>query len=140
MPVDPALEYVSQLGVHPDLAQRLAEIGEAVGVSPLQIGEGAALVHPNGLAFAIAHGTSSLALRLPPAIHAEAALAPGSAVDNAAEQRERTLILEDAVGPDWVAVDPWPLELSLDEGVEQLQRWCRAAHEYVATLEPWPRP
>ena len=138
--MDAALEYVSKLGVHPDLAERLREIGEGVGASPLRIGEGAALVHPNGLGYAIAHGTSSLALRLPPAIHAEAALAPGSATDNAAEQRERTLILEEAVGPDWVAVDPWPLELSADDGVEQLRRWCRAAHAYVATLEPWPRP
>lgn len=138
--MDRALAYVSELGVHPDLAERLREIGESVGVATEGAGRGAALTHPNGLAFAIAHGTSALAFRLPPDVHAEAALAPGSTTRNAAETRELTLILEEAIGPDWVAVDPWPLELSAEEGLAQLHRWCRAAFEHVATLAPWPRP
>ncbi len=91
--MDPALEYVSRLGVHPDLAERLAEIGEGTGVSPLTIGEGAALVHTNGLAFAIAQFTISLAVRLHQDVHFEGALALGYSVEIGAVERERTLIL-----------------------------------------------
>ena len=138
--MDPALGYVAKLGVHPDLAERLHEIGAEVGVEARQIGGGAALVHENGVVFGLATGTSGLALRLPPEVHAEAVLAPGSSQPDIGRARELTLELEDALGPDWVAVDPWPLELRANEGLEQLRRWCRAAHEHVATLASWPPP
>ena len=93
-----------QLHTHPDLCEQLEKLcpacyGGRYGVPVLAGAE--------GVVFALALGTSTLAFRLDGAARAEALEAGGR------EFRE--------AGDGWTAVDPWRTPL------ETLKRWCRRA-------------
>ena len=101
-----------QLHTHPDLGDRLRSLNPHCfkGVYGVPV-----LATERGELFAVAMGTSLLALRLPDAEAAEA---------NAAGAREWA-----DGGPGWLAVDPW----STDETI--LKRWCRAAQKHANSIK-----
>ena len=101
-----------QLHTHPDLCDRLRSLNPQAyqgmyGVPVLSTGRGAL--------FAVAMGTSLLALRLPDAEAAEA---------KAAGARDWS-----EGGDGWLAVEPW----STNEST--LKRWCRAAQSQAAIIK-----
>ena len=118
-----------ELHCHPDLIEHLLALGggylPCYGL-PL-------LVHENGVAFAFAQGTSTLVLRLPPAEQAEVLDAKDSSDRNRAEIREETLRLAEALGPEWVAADPWPLEVTRERGLELLRGWVGQARDHAGS-------
>lgn len=127
------VEYLSagELGCHPDLELRLREIGDrepdAAFATPV-------LVHPNGVAYAFAGGTSILALRLAEALRPEVLDAPGTGRHQLADLHEWNLRFAERLGADWVAVDPWPIDVRTETGTQQLRAWARAAYDYAATF------
>ena len=121
-----------ELHCHPDLIEHLVALGgdyrPCYGLP--------VLVHENGVAFAFAEGTSTLVLRLPPAAQADVLDAESSSDHDRATIRETTLRLAEALGPDWVAADPWPNEIAREPVLELLRGWVRRArdHELVTPL------
>jgi hypothetical protein len=91
------------------------------------------LVHENGIAFAFAQGTSTLLLRLPPALQIEVLDAKDSSDRNRAEIRETTLRLAEELGPEWVAADPWPNEVTRERGLELLRGWVGQARDHAGS-------
>jgi hypothetical protein len=101
-----------QLHTHPDLCDRLRALNPhcyrgVYGVPVLSTEEGAI--------FAVAMGTSLLALRLPEAEAVEAATSGGRGWTDG--------------GDEWLAVEPW----STDEST--LKRWCRAAQKHANSIK-----
>ena len=127
------VEYLSagELGCHPDLELRLREIGDREPDAAFAI---PVLVHPNGVAYAFAGGTFILALRIPESLRAEVLDAPGTGRAQLADLHEWNLRFAEGIGADWIAVDPWPIEVRTEAGTEQLQAWARAAYDYAATF------
>lgn len=77
------------------------------------------LVHPNGIAFAVATGTSFVLLRLPVAMR-------GGLKRSSWDSR-------DLADPDGVDVEPW-LDLPEPEPRLRLAQWISRAFEHAATL------
>jgi hypothetical protein len=121
---------VGELGCHPDLELRLREIGDCERDPGFAI---PVLTHPNGVAYAFAGGTSILALRVPETLRAEVLEAPGTGRHQLADLHDWNLRFAESLGPDWVAVDPWPIDVRTEAGTEQLRAWARAAYEYAGT-------
>jgi hypothetical protein len=126
------VEYLraGELGCHPDLELRLREVGEGDPDPEFTI---PVLTHPNGVAFAFAGGTSILALRVPDSVRPEVLDAPGTGRHQLADLHEWNLRFAEGLGPDWVAVDPWPIDVRTEEGTRQLRVWARAAYAYAGT-------
>jgi hypothetical protein len=118
-------------GCHPDLEQRLREIGDADPDPSFAI---PVLVHPNGVAYAFAGGTFILALRVPESLRAEMLDAPGTGRHQLTDLHEWNLRFAERLGADWVAVDPWPIDVKTEAGTEQLRAWARAAYDYAAAF------
>ena len=132
-PANAALtEYlrVEERGCHPDLELRLREVGKSVPDPAFPI---PVLTHPNGVVYAFADGTSMIALRVPASIRAEVLDAPGTGRAQLADLHDWNLDFAERLGPDWVAADPWPIDVRLEEGTRQLRAWARAAYEYAGT-------
>ena len=129
---DALVEYlrVEEHGCHPDLELRLREIGEAVPDPAFAI---PVLTHPNGVAYAFADGMSMIALRVPATLRVEVLEAPGTGRAQLAGLHEWNLAFAERLGPDWVAADPWPIDVRLEEGTRQLRAWARAAYDYAGT-------
>jgi hypothetical protein len=127
------IEYLSagELGCHPDLELRLRELGESEPDAAFAI---PVLTHPNGVAVAFAGGTSILALRVPDSVRAEVLDAPGTGRHQLADLHDWNLRFAERLGPDWVAVDPWPIDVKTETGTTQLRAWARAAYDYAATF------
>jgi hypothetical protein len=126
-------EYLraGELGCHPDLELRLREIGHADPDPSFRI---PVLVHANGVAYAFAGGTSILALRVPEPLRPEVLDAPGTGRHQLTDLHEWNLRFADRLGADWVAVDPWPIDVKTEAGTEQLRAWARAAYDYAAAF------
>jgi hypothetical protein len=118
-------------GCHPDLEQRLRDIGDGDPDPSFPI---PVLVHPNGVAYAFAGGTSTLALRVPESVRPEVLDAPGTGRHQLADLHEWNLRFAERLGADWVAVDPWPIDVKTEAGTQQLRAWARAAYDYAATF------
>jgi len=120
-----------ELGCHPDLELRLRELGESEPDPKFAI---PVLTHPNGVAFAFAGGTSILGLRVPESLRPEVLDAPGTGRHQLADLHDWNLRLAELLGPDWAAVDPWPIDVRTEAGTRQLREWARAAYDYAGTL------
>jgi len=108
-----------ELRCHPDLVERLEEAALAVGIEPAFLYGLPVLIHPDGVAFATARGTSLVLLRL-----------PGDARDGVQRSRWGTEDLDDAA---WVDVEPW-LDLPGAQPLERLSEWVVRAFEHAATV------
>jgi hypothetical protein len=112
------------LRCHPDLRDRLESSAAGLpGVRLRYLLGLPVLLHANGVAFAVASGTTWIALRMP-------------------ELGQRAVLRSEwgtrGLGADWVDVDPWISELPAHEGTSRLRGWTRAAHAHAGEL--WDRP
>jgi hypothetical protein len=108
------------LRCHPDLCERLESSAAGLpGVRLRYLLGLPVLLHPNGVAFGVASGTTWLALRIPE---------PGQRV--VLRSRFGTRGLDD----EWVDVDPWISDLPAHEGTSRLRGWTRAAHAHAGGL------
>ena len=108
-----------ELRCHPDLAERLSEAAGALQASLLYSYGLPVLVHPNGVAFAVATGTSFVLLRLPMGER---------------EDLQRSQWDSDGLDdPEWIDVEPW-LDLPEPEPRRRLGRWISRAFEYATLL------
>jgi hypothetical protein len=111
---------IDALRCHPDLCERLeASATGLAGVRLRYLVGLPVLLHPNGVAFGIASGTTWLALRIP-------------------ELGQRAVLRSQwgrqGLDEEWVDVDPWISELPAHEGTSRLRGWTRAAHAHAAEL------
>lgn len=107
-----------ELRCHPDLRERLEQVAEPIGLQVDHVRGVPVLIHPNGVAFAAARGTSLVLLRLPP--------------DECADV-QRSRWTGDAPDADWVAVEPW-LDLPDPEPRQRLSEWVARAFAHAASL------
>ena len=104
-----------ELHAHPDLIDRLRELGEGIERSVVPVFGLPVLVRPGGQAFAIAVGMSTLLLRL--------------------EEEPSGVRLSsmpdwfDVTG--WVALDAWQTDLPSTEGLSVLRNLMRSAFEHA---------
>lgn len=122
---------IHALGCHPDLRDRLESSAAGLpGVRLRYLVGLPVLLHPNGVAFGIASGTTWIALRIP-------------------ELGQRAVLRSRwgtrGLDAEWVDVDPWISELPVHEGTSRLRGWTRAAHAHAGELwagkpEQRPRP
>jgi len=109
---------LEDLRCHPDLCERLhATLPDIPGAQQRYVCGFPVLLHSDGLVFAIAAGTSWMALRLPE-------IATGAVV--------RTRWGTRRLGGDWIDVDPWLADLPSRDGTRRLHGWCHAAYEYTS--------
>lgn len=102
-----------ELHVHPDLCERLEEVG---ATRPTGIYGHCSLVAPDGTIYALGLGTSRILVRLPPGPSRSAALEHGGEVDP-------------DLGDPWLRVPAWPQDLPSADGTERLAGWVRAARD-----------
>ncbi len=102
-----------------ELADRLDAMATDLGARKRYVADLPVLAHRNGVIFAVAAGTSWIALRLPEHGHA--------AVARSAWGRR-------GLTGDWVDVNPWVTEQLGPEGLRQLRRWCRAASMHAEEI------
>lgn len=108
------------LRCHPDLCDRLEATADGLpGTRTRYVGGMPLLVHPSGVAFGLAAGTSWLALRLPTRVH--------SAVMRSEWGRR-------GLEGEWIDIDPWLTDIPSGEGLRRLRGWCRAAHAHAAEV------
>ncbi|MCJ7670787.1 MAG: hypothetical protein MUP67_01905 [Acidimicrobiia bacterium] len=106
------------LRCHPDLCERLrVTLVDLPGAKQRYLCGFPVLLHGDGLVFAVAAGTSWLALRLPP-------IATGAVMHTRWGTR--------GLGDDWTDVDPWLADIPARDGTRRLRGWCHAAYEYTA--------
>jgi len=115
---------MERLRCHPDLCERVHALAEELPGAAGRYVEGFPIVlDASGVAFAIAAGTSWLALRLPGRTH--------SAVVRS-QWGLRNL------GGDWVDVDPWMTNVPAYESLRRMRGWARAAHQHAGSLGAAP--
>jgi hypothetical protein len=110
---------VEAMRCHPDLCDRLEAISTGLGGRLRYVAGLPVLVQANNAIFAIAAGTSWIALRLPP--HGQSAVVRS-------EWGRRGL------DDEWIDVDPWLGSMPSRDGVRRLQGWCRASAAYAGEL------
>ena len=120
-----------ELHCHPDLVERLAEVASGLVTGATSAFGLPVLAHENGVAFAFAQGTSLIALRLPVELQAEVVEARGSGRAHRAQLDAMTLRFAEQLGAEWVAADPWPIDINAEAGLAQLRAWCRSAYEHA---------
>lgn len=98
--------------VHPDLCERLEQV--AGGARSVGVYGHCALVGRAAVLYAVAFGTSRIALRLPRGPEREAVLLHGGAEDG-------------SIGDGWVFADAWLSHLSGADGTNLLTGWVQAA-------------
>ncbi len=112
------------LRCHPDLCERLHTLAEDLPAGRFRYLCGfPILVHDNGVVFAVAAGTTWMALRIPDGGHGAV---------------ERTRWGTRGIGADWVDADPWLPDLPADVGFRRALGWARAAYAYAEGLVPSP--
>ena len=121
-----------ELHCHPDLVGRLEEVAAGLVDTFTPAFGLPVLVHANGVAFAFAQGTSVIGLRLPVELQREVLEAPGSGRAHRADLEAMTLRFGEALGAEWIAADPWPIDLKPEPGLTQLRAWCGSAYEHAA--------
>jgi hypothetical protein len=105
---------------HADLCDRLASSAAQLPATKLRYLAGfPVLIHPNGVAFGVAAGTTWIAYRIP---------ALGQRVVLRSQWGARGL---DAA---WVDVDPWISSLPAYEGTSRVRGWARAAYTHAGEL------
>lgn len=114
------------LRCHPDLCERLRTLGDDLPSARFRYVCGfPILVHDNGTVFAVAAGSTWMALRLPDGGHGAV---------------ERTRWGTRGLGADWVDADPWLTHTTARDGLRRARGWARAAYVYADRLVPGPRP
>jgi len=112
------------LSTHPDLCERVREIGEAAR-TPATFGYAygrPVLTAVNGVIVAFAAGTHIFCVRVP-----FSDVDPRLVVEG-----------EPQLGDDWTRVDPWTIEIPKAEGLEQLASLVRLAVENAGNGDPAP--
>jgi hypothetical protein len=101
---------------HPDLSERLEEVGRGLPGGGRYFGVyGHAVLLDPGLAIrVVAMGNAGFAIRVGDA---------GVRADIATWSR----FAWDRFGPEWVGADPWPAGLPTDAGTERVRSWLQAA-------------
>jgi len=113
------------LRCHPDLCTRLHTLTEDLPAGRFRYLCGfPVLLHDNGVVFAVAAGTTWMALRIPDGGHGAV---------------ERTRWGTRGLGHDWVDADPWLPHTSPADGLRRARGWARAAYEHAERLVP-PAP
>jgi len=110
------------LRCHPDLCARLESA--AFGLDHVRVRYAVGLpilVHPNGVVFGVAAGTTWMALRLPTPGH-------GAVVHTEWGRR--------ALEADWTDADPWLTDMPAHEGTGRLRGWARAAYDHAGQVGP----
>jgi hypothetical protein len=104
------------VGTHPDLSDRMDEVGEHLPGGGRFVGVygRAALVDPDGAIRVIGLGNAGLAIRVSD---------PVTRAEIAAHSR----FVQTSLGEAWVGADPWPQDLPLAEGTARVAAWLRAA-------------
>jgi hypothetical protein len=102
-----------ELHVHPDLCERLEEVGSTGSAG---IHGCCSLVAPGGIIYALGSGTSSILVRLPPGPDRSAAMEHGAKV-------------EPDLGDPWLRVPAWPRDLPSAAATKRLAGWLRAARD-----------
>ena len=113
---------LDDLRCHPDLVARLES--SAVGLDGVRLRYVVGLpllLHPNGVAFAVAGGTAWMALRLPTVGH-------GAVVHTEWGRR--------GLEGDWTDADPWLTDMPAHEGTGRLRGWARASYGHAAEVGP----
>jgi len=101
-----------ELHVHPDLCERLEEVG---GTGSTGVYGHCSLV-ARGVVYALGLGTSSILVRLPSGPDRLTALEHGAELDP-------------DLGDPWLRVPAWPQDLPSAAGTSRLAGWVRAARE-----------
>ena len=107
-------EYV--LHSHPDLSERLDEVGEGLSGGGRHVGVRgyAALVDDQGVIRVVAMGNAGFAVRIrDDVVRAEIAV--------------HSRFATTAFGDGWIGADPWPWNLPRAEGTAHLRAWLQAA-------------
>ena len=113
------------LRCHPDLCERLHALAEDLPAGRFRYVCGfPILVHDNGVVFAVAAGTTWMALRIPDRGHGAV---------------ERTRWGTRGLGADWVDADPWLPQAHPSVGLRRARGWARAAYDHAERLVPPPR-
>jgi hypothetical protein len=108
------------LRCHPDLCERLHTLVEDLPAGRFRYLCGfPILTHDNGVVFAVAAGTTWMALRIPDGGHGAV---------------ERTRWGTRGLGADWVDADPWLSGLPADSGLRRARGWARAAYDHAERL------
>ena len=108
-----------ELRCHPDLVERLTQAAAELPVELVYVRGLPVLVHPNGVAFATAAGTSQLLLRLPREMRDGVEAGRWGSGDLGEDE--------------WVGVEPW-LDRPGDGPVLALAEWLRRAFDYAGSL------
>ena len=110
------------LRCHPDLCDRLHTLGEDLPDAHFRYLCGfPILVHDNGVVFAVAAGTTWMALRIPDGGHGAV---------------ERTTWGPRGLGSEWVDADPWLPDTPPHIGLRRVRGWARAAYDHADRLVP----
>lgn len=112
-----------ELHTHPDLIERLAEVGTGLDAPMVAVYGVPVFAHRNHVIFAVAYGMSTLIYRLPTNLHSRVVPARWTC----------------DVGAEWVSADAWLSDLPGREGTERLREWSRWAYEYAARLSHMQR-
>ncbi|HEU5301726.1 MAG TPA: hypothetical protein VFW06_05735 [Acidimicrobiia bacterium] len=108
------------LRCHPDLCARLRTLAEDLPHGHFRFLCGfPILVHDNGVVFAVAAGTTWMALRIPDGGHGAVA---------------RSQWGLRGLGREWVDADPWLPETSAHDGLRRARGWARAAYDHASRL------
>ena len=104
------------LHTHPDLSERLEEVGRGLPGGGRFVGvRGHAVLHDEGgLIRVVALGNAGFAIRVRDA-------------EVRADIARHSRLTWTRFGPAWVGADAWPLELSLDDGTARVRGWLEAA-------------
>ncbi len=111
-----------ELRCHPDLCERLHVLAEDLPLAHFRYVCGfPILVHGNGVVFAVAAGTTWMALRIPDGGHGAV---------------ERTRWGTRGLRPDWVDAAPWLTETTAQDGLRRARGWARGAYDHAERLVP----
>lgn len=112
---------------HPDLSDRFWSLASELKTAHWVLYEQAVLVHPEtGIIFALARGTDTIALRLPPKEQTEAFADPE--YGRRVKYKPKPLNANE-FGDDWALVRPFSLD-----NTTTVQRWFKVAYDYAGTL------
>ena len=107
---------------HPDLCTRLGALATDLPSAEFRYVCGfPVLVHRSGIVFAVAAGTTWMALRLPDGGHGAVS---------------RSQWGPRGLAGDWIDADPWLPETSAADGLRRARGWARAAYDHAARLAP----
>jgi hypothetical protein len=107
---------LDELGTHPDLGERLLEIGKPLpGVEAGIFYKFFALRLRAGPIFALARGTHTLSFRV-------------------GRNQSHVGQPDTALGPEWITLDPWNVNMPTAQWLAELTRVARLAHTFASEI------